>query len=132
MYEEYNIGALLPFVVAFIVLMLSGNYILGRRSQGDDDKIISDEVLFKEHPPITEECPICMVLLPRHQMSTVIFKTCCGKHICTGCIYAMYDSENGGDLCPFCRSPEKCSDQEKVNRIRKLMDKGNACAFNCF
>ena len=61
------------------------------------------------------------------------FKSCCGKGICHGCIYAMKMSE-GKDLCPFCRTPPPSPDedihQKTINQIKKLMDKGNAEAFN--
>ena len=89
---------------------------------------LHDEQLFKEHP--REECPICMLLLP-YENDTVTFKSCCGKLICNGCIYAM--SETGGKnmkLCPFCKTPPAESDEEDVKRLKKLMEKGNAEAFN--
>ena len=56
--------------------------------------------LFKEHPP-REECPICFLPLPRdiHQSS---FKSCCGKVICNGCIYAMNEARGRGKKQPLC------------------------------
>jgi hypothetical protein len=33
-----------------------------------------------------EECPICMIPLPMRDDETV-FKLCCGKVICSGCVY---------------------------------------------
>ena len=47
-----------------------------------------DIELFKQ-PPINEECPICFLALPSldtHRGEN--YKTCCGKIICLGCIYA--------------------------------------------
>ena len=85
-----------------------------------------EEQLFKEPPP-NEECPICMLLLLRDN-NTETFMSCCGKTICSGCIYAMQMSE-GKDLCPFCRTPPPSSDED-IKRIKKQMDKGNAEAFH--
>ena len=36
----------------------------------------------------------------------------------------------GKNLCAFCRSPDASTDEEKLNRLKKLMDKGNACSYN--
>ena len=63
---------------------------------------LHDEKLFKEPPP-REECPICLIPLPL-DASEMAFKSCCGKLICKGCIYAMEESEEGGDLCAFCHT----------------------------
>ena len=90
---------------------------------------LHDEQLFKEPPP-REECPICMLLLPINSSQT-LFKTCCGKTICDGCVYVMMISE-GKDLCPYCRTPKATSDKEHVERVKKLMDKGNAAAYSTF
>ena len=57
------------------------------------------------------------------------FNPCCGKHICSGCIYAMAQSEGDDSLCPFCRTPVGNSDEEDINRLEKLMEKGNGGAF---
>ena len=53
-----------------------------------------DEMLFKEPPP-REECPICMLTLPVDAGET-LFKSCCGKIICMGCIHAMAMEEIRG------------------------------------
>jgi hypothetical protein len=90
-----------------------------------------DEKLFKKVEP--GECPICMIPMSfRSNDSSIvqaIFKSCCGKIICRGCIYAMKMSE-GKDLCAFCRTPPPDTDEEEVERLRELMDKGNAEAFS--
>ena len=67
---------------------------------------IQQEKLFKQ-PPQKEDCPICFIPLPPLQ-SGVRYKTCCGKVICCGCIFAnstMNRKKNGLVLCPFCRTP---------------------------
>jgi len=84
-----------------------------------------DEKLFREVEP--EECPICLLPMPISSDDTTI-ESCCGKRICNGCIYAMNMSEGGADLCAFCRTPE-ATDEEEIERTKKLMDKGNAEAF---
>ena len=87
---------------------------------------LHDEALFKDVEP--EECPICLISMP-YETKTSHFKSCCGKRICIGCIYGMMVSE-GKDLCAFCRMPDAKSDDERIKQIKKLMDKGNAEAFN--
>jgi len=86
---------------------------------------LRDEALFKEVEP--EECPICFLPQPLDNQST--FYSCCGKHICDGCVYAMEMSE-GKDLCAFCRTPPTTSIAEEIERTKKLMDKGDAYAHN--
>ena len=85
-----------------------------------------DEQLFKEVEP--EECPICLLPLP-HRADRTTVKSCCGKRICDGCVYAMRMSE-GKDLCAFCRTPLPATDEENMERIKKIVDKGNAEAFS--
>lgn len=64
-----------------------------------------DEKLFLEIDP--EECPLCFLPMPL-ETKTSCFKSCCGKRICVGCLYAMMESE-GKDLCAFCRTPPASS-----------------------
>ena len=90
---------------------------------------LHDEALFKEHPP-RDECPICLLPLPLIEGQT-IFKTCCGKLLCNGCIYAMDEEARGRgkiSLCAFCRTPAP-RDEERVRRIKKLIDADNSHAF---
>ena len=92
---------------------------------------LHDEQLFKEHPH--KECPICMLPLPHYENHTgTTFHSCCGKLICNGCEYAMAltIAESGEELCPFCRTPPSNSDEEEVNKTKKLMEKGNPLAYN--
>ena len=86
---------------------------------------LHEEALFKEIEP--EECPICMLpFIKGHE--TEAFMSCCGKTICMGCIHTMVVRE-GKDLCAYCRTPYASSDEENINRTKKLMDKGNGRAF---
>ena len=78
---------------------------------------LHDEQLFKDPPP-REECPICLLTMP-HKTNTSVFMPCCGKRICNGCIHAMKMSEAAWT-----------SDEEHIRRVKKLMEKGNAGAFN--
>ena len=91
-----------------------------------------DEELFKEHPP-TDDCPICFLPLPLDAGERT-FETCCGKLICSGCIYAMEEARERGkeSLCAFCREPKPTSDQEEVERVKKLMEANNANAICLF
>lgn len=86
-----------------------------------------DEKLFKEPEP--EECPICMLILPLDNRQ-IQFQSCCGKLICHGCIQGMVESEGRPDLCAYCRTPHGSSDEEHLKRVNKLIENGNANAFN--
>jgi hypothetical protein len=88
---------------------------------------LHDEKLFKDPPP-TEECPICLLLPDPNEERQPSFHPCCGKIICHGCIYAMQISA-GKYLCPFCREPNANSNDEHIERTKKLMEKGDAEAF---
>ena len=94
---------------------------------------LHDEALFEDPPP-PEDCPICFLPLPNAVQTT--FKLCCGKLICDGCNCAVIMTDMGKGkkkedigLCPFCRMPQVRSDEE-VERVKKLMEKGNAIAYN--
>ena len=86
-----------------------------------------DEQLFKDPPP-RDECPICMLTL-LYGNNTETFKPCCGKTVCSGCIYAILEREGGVDKCPFCRAPEE-GRKGLVQKVKKQMDRGNAGAFD--
>jgi hypothetical protein len=95
---------------------------------------LHDEALFKD-PPSREDCPICFLPLPVDAAET-LFKVCCGKTICIGCIHVMTveDIKKGKkkeeiDICAFCRTLRPSSDEEYIERLAKLMDNGNAGAF---
>ena len=87
---------------------------------------LHDEKLFNEPPP-PEDCPICFLPLP-YESSRATFHSCCGKIICIGCMYAIFERE-GEKLCAFCRTPPANSHKEEVKRTKKLMEKGNGSAF---
>ena len=80
-----------------------------------------EEALFKESPP-PEDCPICFLPLPQDTFHST-FKSCCGKLICNGCIYAM-DKEAYGrgeiSICAFCREPIATTDEGETERIKKM------------
>ena len=100
---------------------------------------LHDEQLFKDHPP-REECPICLLPLP--SIDQTIFKSCCGKTICKGCILEMIKSEirqelkkgrnreSVKQLCPFCRMPVPIDGDEEGRRTVKLVQSGNVNAIN--
>ena len=88
------------------------------------------EALFREPPP-REDCPICFLLLPIDG-SEMKFNSCCGKTICNGCVYAMAKEIRGRgkvELCAFCRKTYPSSDEERVKRLKKLMEADNSHAF---
>ena len=94
---------------------------------------LQDLELFKQPPP-REDCPICFLPLPRLGMGSK-YNACCGKEICSGCIYApVYDNlgniiGNGEDTCPFCRTLAQCSEEEIIKRLKKRKEVGDAEAI---
>ena len=96
---------------------------------------LHDEALFKDPLP-PEDCPICFLPMPISQEQQ-LFKSCCGKVICDGCDFAgaAKDYERGKKkedigLCPFCRVPAPRSDEDVVERNRRL-DEFWKCKFKC-
>ena len=95
---------------------------------------LHDIELFKQPPP-PEDCPICM--LPLLSIATGSkYYACCGKNVCSGCVHApTYDNlgniiGNGGDKCPFCRTPGSTSHKENIKRLEKLVAVGDANAMS--
>ena len=86
-----------------------------------------DEELFKQ-PPHNEGCPICMLPLPSLYTGRK-YRSCCGKNICSGCIYAVTKRDGGVGLCPFCRAPTPTTDEELLKQIQKRMEIGDAGAI---
>ena len=88
---------------------------------------LHDIELFKQPPP-DEDCPICFLLLPTMQKGR-IYKSCCGKLICSGCVYAPVYDNQGNEVdnkkCPFCRIPCHTSGEEMIERYEKRMEAGD-------
>ena len=86
---------------------------------------------FKGHPP-EEDCPICM--LPMLDLEDSVYKSCCSKVICRGCIHAMVFEAHfrGGKIgiCPFCREQTEQSDEGEIRLLEKHMKNGDAMAFS--
>ena len=85
--------------------------------------------LFKQPPPL-EDCPICMIRLPTFEPGRA-YMACCGKVICTGCIYAVQSRavKEEEDICPFCRTPAARSQQEIIQRYKKRVELNDAMAM---
>jgi len=93
---------------------------------------LHNEKLFKEPPP-AEDCPICMIRIPFINTGWM-YKTCCGKVICCGCIHApVYDNQGSivEKVCAFCRVPTcHVSDEEIVRRVEKRIEANDPIAIN--
>ena len=98
-----------------------------------DKMVISDDKLFADPPP-KEECPICMLPMPRATGICGVPTTyypCCGKTLCYGCeMAANVEIKRGNmkDCCAFCREPF-CSNREFVKRLKKRIKLNDANAF---
>jgi len=101
--------------------------LLGSMSMNDNQMIPpSDEDLFKQPP--TEDCPICFLRMPS-LYTGFKYKTCCGKVICGGCIYANAKIDINKQLCPFCRTPAPYSDREIIERNKKRVEMNDPLAL---
>ena len=99
---------------------------------------LHDKELFKESPSLYGDCPICFLRIPTLSTGRT-FMTCCGKAICSGCIYApVYDNQGNkvDKKCPFCRTPSLTTDEEIIDRLKKRIEAGDAYAMhnlgNCY
>ena len=92
---------------------------------------LHEEELFKQPPP-KEDCPICFLRLPSLNYGHR-YMSCCGKVICSGCVYApVYDDQGNivvGKKCPFCRTPFHDSDEESLEKEKKRVEAGDAHAI---
>ena len=92
---------------------------------------LHEELLFKE-PPTLEDCPICFQRLPM-LLSGRKWYGCCGKILCTGCVFAPVYDDKGNVItektCPFCRTPLPTSEEEIAQRIQKRIKLNDANAI---
>ena len=91
-------------------------------------KKLHDKALFKQPPTMEEDCPICFVQMPTLNSGSVR-KSCCGKTICNGCIYAMKMIDDTDNSCAFCRSPLAADDAENIEGIKKRVAVGDVKAI---
>ena len=89
---------------------------------------LRDIELFKQ-PPLEEDCAICFLRLPTLGTGRRC-KSCCGKVICSGCIYAQFirDRKNA-PICPFCRLMPRTG-EEIMQNFMKLVEANDADALN--
>ena len=93
---------------------------------------LHDEKLFKQPPPQYGDCPICCIRVPSLDKGWR-YMACCGKVICSGCIYAPRYNDKGNkvnnETCPFCRNPYPIRDMETNERLKKRVEAGDAQAI---
>ena len=62
-------------------------------------------------------------------MATYGYYSCCGKHICSGCMYSFRKSGND-NKCPFCNSDRAdITDEEEAAQIMKRVEANDAGAM---
>ena len=100
-----------------------------------DEEEMKDKKLFQDPPP-KEDCPICLVPMPfageLDGRFRFVYKFCCGKRVCTGCIDAAAKEMKKGKMkrcCEFCRAPNPRSGKEEMKRCKKRMKLKDAYAF---
>jgi hypothetical protein len=115
---------------------------------------LHDEALFKD-PPAKEDCQICFLPMPHKLLAcislppatslsvpiydfakaneelvtekTEVYYPCCGKGICSGCVYSFRKSGNMGK-CPFCNANRDKTDEEGVEEMMKRVEVNDAKA----
>ena len=94
-------------------------------------KELHDEKLFKQPPP-EEDCPICFLLLPSLKTGSKYY-ACCGKVVCSGCVYAPVYDDQGNEVydekCPFCRTKLPKLDEEDRKREMKRVEMNDPLAI---
>ena len=87
---------------------------------------LHDIELFKQPPSQHGDCPICFLQLPYLDPTGKKYMTCCGKMICSGCIYApLYDSQGNevdNKKCAFCRTSTPTTVKEVIKRMMKRVE----------
>lgn len=102
--------------------------ILNNMTISEGDKLFQD-------PPPREDCPICMLPMPYKSGLcdvNMVYHSCCGKVICTGCLVAAeveIDKGKMKELCAFCRVAPISLDNEEINRYKKRMKLNDSGAF---
>jgi len=134
--EEAGINNLKACTACKLVKYCNRECQIAHRSQHKKEckkraKVLHDEKLFKQPPPL-EDCPICFLRLP-YLGTGRIYMACCGKEICSGCVYApVYDNQGNKikeKTCPFCRTPTPTSGEEMIKRYKKRMELNDANAI---
>ncbi len=64
------------------------------------------------------ECPLCFLPMP-FDVTRTVFKSCCSKLICKGCVHANWKS-NGNNNCPFCREPPPDEETRKKSFMKRI------------
>ena len=97
-----------------------------REEHEEECKKRHDEVLFMQPESCNlGDCPICFLPLPLERRNSTLMP-CCGKEICSGCVYAKMMREEEQELerkCPFCRTPH--DEGEDHERIMKRVEAGD-------
>ena len=100
--EEKNSGSISSADIDAISNSIE-NIFISNDDNDDDDELFQD-------PPPKEECPLCMLPMPRHSNANygiqTTYQPCCGKTLCWGCAIAFLNEMDKGKLkrcCAFCR-----------------------------
>ena len=73
-----------------------------------------------------DDCLICSLPLPNYQTQSM-FKACCVKSVCSGCILAA--RKRCINDCPFCRTFPPDYESKAVPMIQKRVDAGDPVAI---
>ena len=81
---------------------------------------LKDEKLYGQghERPESHFCPICLLAIPFPMEGHAVFRTCCMKLVCNGCMDAIR-KQGIGSTCPFCRTPPPSTNEEVLEMIMK-------------
>ena len=106
------------------------SYYCSDKCQEDHRNELRDEILFRQ-PQSSHigDCPICCLPLSLDASKSTMY-SCCSKVICSGCSFA--NQEMGGRLesCPFCRTPQPKSEEERAKRFLKRVSANDPVAIS--
>jgi tetratricopeptide (TPR) repeat protein len=96
-----------------------------REEHEEECKKRHDEMLFTQPESCyLGDCSICLLPLPLEMMKSTLM-SCCGKDICSGCVYATLKREGGQPRCPFCRTRAGHGEEVDHKRLMKRVEAGD-------
>ena len=92
---------------------------------------ISEEELMNSGHELHEiyTCPLCCLPIALPLGKNSMFKSCCSKIVCHGCILASHQ-RGMGERCAFCRTPTPDSDADTIVQVQERVDAKDPVAID--
>lgn len=82
------------------------------------------------HPPITEECPICIETISIANASSFVHFICCGIGMCPKCVEVINRDSSVLPKCPLCRAEFTNGEEEALSLSKQRAKDGRSWAQN--